>query len=79
MSDETETVERPRYPGNPNSSPGLWLALGTLLGFFGAMMAVGGNVGVAVVGTILASVGGALFLIGAVAKGVEVGIRNARD
>lgn len=76
MSDEAEVAETKRYPGTPNSSPGLWLALGTVIGFIGGVIAGGGSEGV---GVLVASIGGALFAIGIIAKGVEVGIRNARD
>ena len=47
------------------------------------MSALGGALAAAsggeTVGVVIGAVGGTVLLIGAVAKGVEVGIRNARD
>lgn len=55
-----------------------WILVGALLAFFGGAVASGDDDS-EMVGAIIAAVGGLLLTIGAIAKGVEIGIRSARD
>lgn len=66
------------YPGFPSSTPTHWLGAGAALTALGGSIAAGASGGEGV-GIVIASVGGVILAVGAVAKGVEVGIRNARD
>lgn len=65
------------YPGFPSSTPAHWLGGGIGLSALGGVIATAS--GGEAVGIVIASVGGVILAVGAVAKGVEVGIRNARD
>lgn len=65
------------YPGFPSSTPTHWLGAGAALSALGGGIATTPN-GEGV-GVVLVAIGGTVLLVGAVAKGVEVGIRNARD
>ncbi|MDP9144204.1 MAG: hypothetical protein M3N43_05850 [Actinomycetota bacterium] len=70
--------EQSQYPGPQTSSPAVWLILGVAFAGIGAAVMAGGDEAQAF-GAVIAVVGGILLTLGIIAKGVEIGIRSARD
>lgn len=74
---EQETEKRD-YPGTPTTSAAALFVIGLVLLVVGAAIAAGGGDGESF-GAVILGIGGIFTTIGMIAKGVEIGIRNARD